>query len=149
MNPRVRFAIVTVCGLLALAILGIFVRNYEFESAARALKAGEYSKATLKLKILAHLGDGSAQYILGGMYATGVGVEKNDSEAIRWFRRAAIRTHGESDPAAAAELAVARDYAEGIEGVKPDPAESLKWLRRAAEGGSKEAIRELQEPHNK
>lgn len=148
MKPRVRFVIAGVCGLLALVILGRVVRNYEFESVARALKAGEYSKATPKLKILAHLGDSSAQYILGGMYATGVGVEKNDSEAIRWFRRAALRTSGESDPVAAAELAVARDYAEGIEGVKPDPAESLKWLRRAAEGGSKEAIRELQEQSN-
>jgi TPR repeat protein len=144
MSRRLGFAVLTCCVLLALVILGILVRNYEFDAGARALKTGDYSVAVPRLKMLAHVGDRRAQYILGSMYATGVGVEKNDPEAIHLLRRAAVGVHGEADPAAAAELAVARNYAEGTEGVKPDPAESLKWLRRASAGGSKEASAELE-----
>jgi TPR repeat protein len=150
MSKRLRFALLIGCSLIGLLVIGIFVRNYEFDSASRALKTGNYSAAVPRLKALASLGDARAQYVLGSMYATGVGVEKNDSEAIRLFRKAAIGSHGEVDPAAAAELAVAKDYAEGTEGAKVDQAESLKWLRRAAEGGSQEAIAELQQsqaPH--
>jgi uncharacterized protein len=137
-----RITLLIVSGLLALLAVVLLTRNYEFDAAARALKTGDYSPALHKLKALAFFGDSHAQYILGDMYARGVGVDKNDSEAVYWFRRAAIGVHGEADPAAAAELAVARSYAEGI-GVKPDPDESMKWLRRAADGGSKEAAEEL------
>jgi TPR repeat protein len=149
MSKQIRFAVLIGCGLIVLVIIGILVRNYEFDSAARALKVGDYSVAVPKLKALASLGDSRAQYVLGSMYATGVGVEKNDEEAIRLFRKAAVGTHGEADPAASAELAVAKNYADGTEGVKPDPAESRKWLKRAAEGGSQEAVAELQKspPH--
>ena len=47
-----------------------------------------------------------------------------------------------------AELAVAKAYSEGV-GVKTDADEGAKWLRRAAEGGSKEAAAELERtnPH--
>jgi len=144
MSKGLRYTLLTACGLIALFVLGILVRNFEFDSAARALKTGDYAVALPKLKSLASLGDGRAQYVLGSMYATGVGVDKNDTEAIRLFRKASVGTHGETDPAAPAELAVAKNYAEGTEGVKPDPAESQKWLRRAAEGGSQEALAELQ-----
>lgn len=150
MSRRLRFAALIGCALIALAILAVLVRNYEFDSAARALKTGHYPVAVPRLKVLASLGDARAQYVLGSMYATGVGVEKDDDEAIRLFRKAAVGTHGEADPASAAELAVAKNYADGTEGVKPDQAERLKWLRRAAEGGSQEALAELQEsqlPH--
>jgi uncharacterized protein len=144
MSKGLRFAVLAACGLIALVVLSIFLRNYEFDSAARALKTGDYSVAVPRLRVLASLGDSHAQYVLGSMYATGIGVEKNDTEAIRLFRKAAVGAHGEADPAAAAELAVAKNYAEGTEGVKIDQAESLKCLRRAAEGGSQEAIAELQ-----
>ena len=147
MSRQLRFVALTGCGLISLVILSILLRNYEFDSAARALKTGDYSVAVPRLRMLASLGDGHAQYILGSMYATGVGVEKNDAEAIRLFRKAAVGTHGETDPAAAAELSIAKNYAEGTQGVKVDQVESLKWLRRAAEGGSQEAVVELQRSH--
>ena len=135
--------------MTAVVILGVVVRNHEFDIAARALKTEQYSVAVPRLKVLAYIGDTAAQYILGGMYADGIGVEKDASKAIYWFRKAAVGVHGEADPAAAAELAVAKDYAEGTKGVKSDPVESQKWLRRAAEGGSQEAVAELQksQPH--
>jgi uncharacterized protein len=150
MSRRLRFTVLSACGLIAFVIFGVLVRNHEFDIAARALKTEDYSATVPRIKVLAYMGDTAAQYILAGMYADGVGVEKDDSKAIYWFRRAAVGVHGEADPAAPAELAVARNYAEGTESVKVDQAESLKWLRRAAEGGSQEAIAELQKsqpPH--
>jgi uncharacterized protein len=143
MNRSLRLVLLVCAAVSGLFVAMLLVRNYEFDSAARALKTGDYRTALHKLKPLAHIGDTHAQYVLADMYATGTGVVKNDSEAIYWFRRAAIGAHGEADAAAAAELAVAKDYAEGI-GVEPDPAESIRWLRRAAEGGNKEAADELQ-----
>jgi len=143
LSRPVRLTLLFACGVFALVAIGALLRNYEFDTATKALKSGDYGPALQKLKALASLGDSRAQYILGDMYARGVGVDKNDDQAINWFRRAAIGVHGETDPAAAAELAVAKSYAEGI-GVKPDQAESLKWFRRAADGGSKEATVELE-----
>ena len=43
-----------------------------------------------------------AQYYLGGMYAKGSGVSKDDSEAVKWFRKAAMQ----NDPAAQTNLGV-------------------------------------------
>jgi TPR repeat protein len=73
------------------------------------------------------------------MYAGGLGVQEDDRKAIYWFGRAALLAEAGADPAAPAELAEAKAYAEGSDGVKIDPVESAKWLRLAAAGGSKEA----------
>ena len=41
----------------------------------------------------AERGDASAQYALGYMYASGNGVEKDKTEAARWYRKAAEQGH--------------------------------------------------------
>lgn len=121
----------------------VLLRNYRMEAGVVAYKAGNGVLALEKLKPLAHLGDKTSQMIVGSIYAYGLGVKKDDEQAIYWFRRCGPIGTGRSDeaadPAAQLELGVAKVYASGGEGVKPDPAESAKWLRRAAEGGSKEA----------
>ena len=40
-------------------------------------------------RLAAEQGDASAQYNLGGMYANGEGVLKDEAEAVRWYRMAA------------------------------------------------------------
>jgi hypothetical protein len=47
------------------------------------------SDATTNLIRRADSGDASAQYQLGVMYDNGIGVPKNEAEAMRWWRRAA------------------------------------------------------------
>ena len=130
--------------VLATMVAGLaFVRTYELDSATRALKdenGPDGAAAIGNLAPLAELGDGTAQYLLGSIYAGGLGVRENDRDAIYWFRRAAFFAEAGADPAAPAELAVAKAYAEGTDGVKADPVESAKWLRLAAAGGSKEAM---------
>lgn len=118
------------------------MRTYEMDLGGLALKEGNGQEALHRLGPLARLGDGKAQYLLGCMYALGwgaPGVPKSDKDAIYWFERAAFQAENGADPAAPAELETARSYAEGTDGVKVDPIESAKWLRLAADGGSKEA----------
>jgi TPR repeat protein len=141
---QLRLGILVGCTVAALFVALIVVRNYRFEAGVRALKTGDYATTLRELKPLAYLGDTPSQYVLGEMYAFGFGVQKDDSEAIHWFRRAALFTQKGIDPAAPAEFSVSKAYAVGI-GVRADANESLKWLQLAAAGGSKEAVAKLEE----
>ena len=70
--------------------------------------------------------------MLGGFYAKGVGVEKDEAEAVKWFRAAAEQGFMKGK----ALLGLA--YFEGT-GVEKDEAEGVKWLRAAAEQGDETA----------
>ncbi|MDR3764528.1 MAG: tetratricopeptide repeat protein [Acidobacteriota bacterium] len=141
---QLRLGMLVGCTVAVLFAALVVVRNYRFEAGARALKTGDYATTLRELKPLARLGDRPSQYILGEMYAFGFGVRKDDSEAVYWFKRAAILAQKGVDPAAPAEFSVSKAYAEGT-GVKVDVTESLKWLQLAAAGGSKEAVAKLAE----
>lgn len=75
------------------------------------------------------LNDVTVQFDLGFMYANGRGVLKDDSEAYRWYLKAA----NQGNPIAQCNLG--RAYEEG-KGVAKDEEEALKWYRKAAENGS-------------
>ena len=62
---------------------GAWVSTGSFEAADRA--AGYDT-----VKHMANQGNKNAQYLLGMMYAKGQGVAKDDAEAEKWFRKAAI-----------------------------------------------------------
>ena len=127
-------ALVVVVLVIASALAVTLLRNAELDAGGFALKTGDYPTALKKLRPLAYLGDGMAQYLLGQMYAFGWGVARNDEEAVGWFRRAGMWSEGTRDRAATAEYYVGREYAEG--GVVPrDEAISRKWFERAAKGG--------------
>jgi hypothetical protein len=86
----------------------------------------------LDLKALtnkAHEGNPEAQYELGVVYQGGVGVEKSQFEAMRWYRLAANsgNTNAQND--------LAYLYETGPYGLK-DTAEAVKWYKRAAVYGN-------------
>lgn len=85
-----------------------------------------YRSARPALSILAKQGNPLAQVQFGRMYDMGLGVEKNYSAAINWYRKAAEQGN------ARAQYALGRNYMQG-EGVKQDKAEAIKWYRKAAE----------------
>ncbi len=60
-----------------------------FEEAQSAYMKGDYATAFKKYQRAAAGGNVQAQLNLGLMYQTGRGVEKNDNEALKWYRRAA------------------------------------------------------------
>ena len=69
------------------------------------------------------------QYNLGFMYANGRGVQRDDAEAVRWYRHAAEQGN------ATGQYSLGFMYANG-RGVARDDAEAVRWYRRAAEQGN-------------
>ena len=61
------------------------------ENTQRAIKAFENGKweEGFRLSKDADLNDKSIQFYLGWMYMEGCGVAKDDSEAVKWYRKAA------------------------------------------------------------
>jgi TPR repeat protein len=79
------------------------------------------------LRMKAENGDVQSQYELGVAFDFGkLGLEKNYTEAVKWFRKAAEQNN------AAAQDNLGQCYAAG-EGVEQDYAGAAKWYRKAAE----------------
>ncbi|HEX2255688.1 MAG TPA: tetratricopeptide repeat protein [Afifellaceae bacterium] len=80
-----------------------------------------------------YFGDPEAQYQLAGMYLRGQGGEKNERQAVRWFKLAAEKGH------ARAQAAFGQALFKGI-GVARNQTRGLMWLdlaaRSAEEDGS-------------
>jgi len=77
-----------------------------------------------------------AQYRLGVRYERGLGVERNEAEAIRWLTRAADDGH------AGAQQHLGQMYAEG-RGVVQDYGMAMRWYRMAALHGNASAECEI------
>ena len=80
----------------------------------------------------AGVGYAPAQYVMGRLYETGSGVEKDPVESLNWYRRAAEGGW----PRAMYRIGVY--YAEG-KVVEKDAAEAAKWYRKAADAGYPQA----------
>lgn len=76
----------------------------------------------------AESGDATTQLHIAIEYATGVGVAKDDTEATRWFRKAAVQGNAQ------AQHNLGAAYFSGI-GIAKDEAEGVRWFRKAAEQG--------------
>ena len=70
-----------------------------------------------------------AQYNLGVMYATGCGVDKNDTKAVYWYRKAAEQGNAMAENNLGCMLECGR-------GCEKDEQEALLMYRKAAEHGN-------------
>ncbi|MCU7918166.1 MAG: SEL1-like repeat protein [Candidatus Thiodiazotropha sp. (ex Dulcina madagascariensis)] len=61
------------------------------QEAHRAYNAKQYKKVFQLLFPLAAAGNDKAQYTLGYLFHNGLGVEKNDRQAMHWLQRAAAQ----------------------------------------------------------
>lgn len=104
----------------------------DFSDGILAYQQGDYAHAVNEFKSLAQFGNVTAQYNLGFMYAKGLGLAKNYSEAFFWFFRAAKNGDPES------QYHLAGMYENGL-GVKQDYCQAIKWYRKAAEHGEANA----------
>ena len=116
------------CSALVVATLTLAVCSSACVQAQRQDAHSPAAHALADLRASAAAGDAAAQFILGGMYVTGVGVPQDDVAAVAWYRRAAEQGH------ARAQYNLGAMYAEGL-GVPPDAAAAVAWYRRAAEQG--------------
>jgi TPR repeat protein len=112
-------------GTLALAA-ALLLLPASHARAQSSEKAAARAKEIQDLKEVAYAGDVNAQVHLGVIYLTGDGVAKNDTEAVKWLRKAA------DQDSPLAERYLAEMYFKG-RGVPADDEEAAKWLRMAAE----------------
>lgn len=92
------------------------------------LAAGQYPEALRQSRTAADAGDTLGMNTLGTMYGEGLGVPRNDADAVLWFRAAAEAGDGRGMN----NLGVM--YSNGL-GVPRDDAEALRLYRAAAEAG--------------
>lgn len=74
------------------------------------------------------MGNANAQNKLATFYQLGLNTERNDSEAVKWYRKAAEQGFGE------AQFNLGEMYAKG-RGVAKDTLQALSWYRKACDGG--------------
>lgn len=101
----------------------------QLEEGKTAFLRQEYQKAYTLLLPLAEGGDAYAQINIGYMLSQGLGVIRNEREAIRWYEKAAIK--GDSD----AQYNIGSMYETG-RGTKQDYKKALEWYTRSAEQGN-------------
>ncbi len=85
---------------------------------------GEHKEAFVLYRKAAESDNADAQYFVGEKYLAGDGVEKNDTEAIRWIAKAAMSGHA----AAIRRLVIAHET--GTLGLPQDEAMAIRWLQR-------------------
>ena len=101
-----------------------------------ALQRGDYRLAAGLFYPLAQRGDARAQYNLGMLYASGLGVDQDYQAALKWHRMAAAQGH------AGGQNELAQMYAKG-QGVQPNQVLAYVWFTVAiasSSGGSKNEI---------
>ena len=94
--------------------------------AAPELNLGFYGGASVEVtKDAAERGNAEAQVSLGCKYYFGMGVERSDAEALKWFRKAAEQGH------VSGQFNLGSRYEEG-EGVAKDYVEAYAWYNLAS-----------------
>lgn len=93
----------------------------------KAIKAYEKEEYQTAYELFSSIsGDKEARYYLGEMYYNGRGIEKSDTEAVRWYRKAAEQGNSEAQY----RLGSVYDFGTGVERSYP---EAMKWYRKAAD----------------
>ena len=125
------------CGALGFAVGHTGIASDTFERGISAYEKQQYTKAFELIKDSAEQGKTRAQYLLGTMYRSGIGVEADEYEGFYWCQKAAEEGLRE------AQFQVGLMYLEG-EGVTPDEEKAIEWLWAAADRGYTQATELLQ-----
>ena len=96
-----------------------------------------YRTAIRECKPLAEKGNADAQHIVGALHYFGMGVPKNDGEAAKWFRKAAMQGNGFS------QFSLSLLYYRG-KGVPRNLVKAYMWIKLAEEN-----IRPIGEPNKR
>ncbi len=103
-----------------------------FDEGTAAYKRGDYETALNEWRPLAEQGHAEAQNYLGWMHRWGMGVPKDEVEAVKWYRKAAEQGIAEY------MIRLASMYLVGF-GVPLDDVKAHMWYDLAAAGGDKDA----------
>lgn len=159
------------CTALALLLSSGGVYAASLGSAERAIQSKDYSKAINQLEPLVKDNNAKAMYLLGTLYQQGLGTEAQPDKARTLFKQAAQQGNLDALNAlrdmkqaqyrkefpkllAAAEAGDAKaqntvgEMYEYGRGVERDPAEALKWYRKAADQGEVRAWHNMGRAYN-
>ncbi|HEY7708966.1 MAG TPA: tetratricopeptide repeat-containing serine protease family protein [Candidatus Entotheonella sp.] len=114
--------------ILALVLGGAMPVEADYATGHAAFQRRDYATASQHWSVAAQAGEAVAQYSLGILHASGLGVPQNYQEAARWFQQAAQQGYGE------AQYNLGLLYARG-QGVPQDYIQAYKWLELAARQG--------------
>jgi len=122
------------------AVRGDKGANKDIAQAGKLLEAGSYGSALPLFQKAAAHGNTEAPVYLGDYYNTAelryTGVQKNDSEAVNWYRKAA-------DAGQAEGMAKLGSMYESGRGVGTDYAQAISWYRKAADAGDGSGMSKL------
>ena len=105
----------------------------EIETARDMMDAGQYVEAMELLRPAAIAGNAEAEELIGVMYASGLGVERDDVRAFEWYLRSAMKGH------AGAQSGVGWYYEVGRGMPEPDLVRAYMWYVLSAIGGDPDA----------
>lgn len=105
----------------------------EIETARDFMDAGDYAAAMVELLPAARSGNAEAEELIGVMYASGLGVARDDMRAFEWYLRAAMKGH------AGAQSGVGWYYEIGRGMPAPDLVRAYMWYVLSAIGGDPDA----------
>ena len=105
----------------------------EIETARDLMDAGDYAAAMEQLLPAARAGNAEAEELIGVMYASGLGVERDDIRAFEWYLRASMKGH----PGAQSGLGWYYEVGRGMPA--PDLVRAYMWYVLSAIGGDPDA----------
>ena len=118
---------------LALALCLPIAAQAEIETARDLMDAHDYPAAMELLRPAAKAGNAEAEELIGVMYASGLGVPKDDVRAFEWYLRSAMKGH------AGAQSGVGWYYEVGRGMPTPDLTRAYMWYVLSAIGGDPDA----------
>ena len=126
MTKPVKAAVLAGVGAVLLgAMLAVPAAAGPFEDGLQEYQNGDYQAARRQWGNLAEGDDAIGQFIRGTMCETGIGLARNDMEAVKWYRMAA------EQGLAVAQFKLGTMYEKG-KGVLQDYSEAANWFRSAA-----------------
>tara|TARA_R110000868_G_scaffold6363_7_gene36113 strand:- start:6765 stop:7271 length:507 start_codon:yes stop_codon:yes gene_type:complete len=120
---------------MTVGVVVICMSQAAYASAQKGVEAfqrGKYEVALKYLKPAAKDGDAAAMYVLGQMYASGRGIEKDEKLAAGYFMKAAELGNADAQQSLGSALMLG-------EGIEQDMIEALKWFIISSRGGNKSA----------
>lgn len=132
MKPIIRLAIIPV--LLTTLMSSSVIAG--FEEGIAAYQANNIPLAFKEFSAAAEAGHANSQFNLGLMYEQGIGVDKDEKEAIVWYRKSAVQGN------AFAQFNLAVLYENG-RGTAVNFAQANEWYRKASLQGDPLAIGNL------
>jgi len=118
---------------LYLAVLLATPVAAEIETARDFMDEGRYQEAMQELLPAARSGNAEAEELIGVMYASGLGVERDDIRAFEWYLRASLKGH------AGAQSGIGWYYEVGRGMPEPDLIRAYMWYVLSAIGGDPDA----------